>query len=218
MRSPDSNAGYTWHQVTAAAAFAPRDGAGALVFRDRMWLLGGWNPRDKVHFPAICNSEVWSSVDGVTWQLANPQAPWEGRHTVGWVVHDDRLWVLGGDAQQGRYQNDVWSSTDGTHWDLVCAEVPWKDRVLHYTVVHDGQIWVMGGQTMGKYVRGPDAFYNDVWSSPDGANWQRVTAAAPWAVRGMIGTDRRRVADIAFLDWFGSKKGRKANCKGARPV
>src|SRR5947209_3936876 len=32
---------YEWRQVTAKAAFAPRDGAGALTFRGRMWLIGG---------------------------------------------------------------------------------------------------------------------------------------------------------------------------------
>ena len=43
--------GYEWICVTEQAAFAGRDGAGALVFKDRMWLLGGWNPGDKVNFP-----------------------------------------------------------------------------------------------------------------------------------------------------------------------
>ena len=42
---------YEWICVTEQAAFAGRDGAGALVFKDRMWLLGGWNPGDKVNFP-----------------------------------------------------------------------------------------------------------------------------------------------------------------------
>ncbi|HVG95275.1 MAG TPA: galactose oxidase [Chloroflexota bacterium] len=187
MSAANDGTAYTWHHVTSEAPFAPRDGAGALVFDDRMWLFGGWNPRDKVHFPTICNSEVWSSADGADWRLITPNAPWEGRHTAGYAVFAGRLWILGADAQNGRYQNDVWSSADGVRWERVCAEVPWKDRVLHHTVVHDGQIWVMGGQTMGKYVAGPDAFYNDVWSTRDGVRWRRVTAAAPWAPRGMIG-------------------------------
>src|SRR5439155_21861787 len=63
---------YEWVQVTAKAAFAPRDGAGALVFQNKMWLLGGWNPGDKQHFPRICNNEVWNSADGATWKLVKP--------------------------------------------------------------------------------------------------------------------------------------------------
>src|SRR5262245_19620512 len=42
---------YEWKQVTASAAFAPRDGAGALTFHGRMWLIGGWNPGNKQRFP-----------------------------------------------------------------------------------------------------------------------------------------------------------------------
>src|SRR2546422_5462948 len=84
---------YAWERVTAKAPFAPRDGAGALTFQGRMWLLGGWNPGDKKHFPRTCNNEVWSSADGKEWRLdkANsfldktfdPSKDWEGRHTAG---------------------------------------------------------------------------------------------------------------------------------------
>ena len=51
---------FVWEAVCDPAAFAPRDGAGALSFAGRMWLLGGWNPERqwKQHFPRICNSEV----------------------------------------------------------------------------------------------------------------------------------------------------------------
>ena len=62
----EDSASYRWEEV-GIAPFAPRDGAGALTFRDRMWLLGGWNPRDKEHFPLICSNDVWSSADGSTW-------------------------------------------------------------------------------------------------------------------------------------------------------
>ena len=181
------SAKYEWRCVTESAAFAARDGAGALVFHDKMWLLGGWNPGDKVHFPLICNSEVWSSTDGAAWTLENPQAPWEGRHTAGYVVHNGRMWIVGGDCNQGHYQNDVWSSADGIHWDLANDHVPWAPRVLHYTLAFDGKIWVMGGQTIPNFADADEIFHNDVWSSDDGVNWTQVTESAPWIPRGMIG-------------------------------
>ena len=181
------NAKYEWVCITGNAAFAARDGAGALVFHDKMWLLGGWNPGDKVHFPLICNSEVWSSTDGTSWTLENPQAPWEGRHTAGSVVHNGRMWIVGGDCNQGHYQNDVWSSADGIHWDLANDRVPWAPRVLHYTLAFDGRIWVMGGQTIPNFANADEVFHNDVWSSDDGVNWTQVTESAPWVPRGMIG-------------------------------
>ena len=117
------SAEYQWLKVTTKAAFAARDGAGAVTFRGKMWLLGGWNPGDKKHFPRICNNEVWSSRDGRAWSLVKPNthfdskfdqlSDWEGRHTAGYAVFKDKMWIVGGDANQGHYQNDVWNSADG---------------------------------------------------------------------------------------------------------
>lgn len=178
---------YQWECVTENAAFAGRDGAGALVFLDRMWLLGGWNPKDKVFFPAVCNSEVWSSSHGVDWTLENKQAPWEGRHTAGYVVFDNAMWIVGGDGNQGHYQSDVWRSDDGKNWHLVMDDVPWGPRVLHYTVVFKDKIWVMGGQTIPQFAPASEVFYGDVWCSANGHEWMQVVDNAPWAPRGMIG-------------------------------
>jgi hypothetical protein len=180
---------YVWTEVTLQAGFAGRDGAGALTHAGRMWLLGGWNPGDKEHFPRICNSEVWSSTDGRAWNLELLQAPWEGRHTAGYVVHGGKLWVIGGDANQRHFQTDVWSSEDGRSWTCVAERTPWSPRVLHCTMAHDGRIFVMGGQTLPQFA--PEApetiIHNDVWSSTNGADWERVLEHAPWAPRGMIG-------------------------------
>ncbi len=184
---PEGPSNYEWTCVTEEAAFAGRDGAGALVFKGKMWLLGGWNPRDKVHFPNICNSEVWSSTDGATWTLEVLQAPWEGRHTAGYAVHDGKMWIVGGDCNQGHYQNDVWSTADGKKWDLVNEKVPWAPRVLHYTVVFDNKIWIMGGQTIPQFAPADEVFYSDVWNSADGVAWSRVNERTPWSVRSMTG-------------------------------
>src|SRR3569623_367871 len=90
---------YEWEQITLNAPFAPRDGAGALSFAGRMWLLGGWNPGQthREFFPLICNNEVWSSADGTNWMLVKPNtfkdrsfdptSDWEGRHTAGYAVY-----------------------------------------------------------------------------------------------------------------------------------
>lgn len=189
---------YTWSCVTAAAPFAPRDGAGALVYDDAMWLLGGWNPRDKVHFPKVCNNEVWRSTDGAEWTLEKPNTfpgpdvqagrDWEGRHTAGYAVHRDSMWIVGGDPIQHRYQNDVWCSKDGRTWSLVNGRVPWGPRVLHYTVAFKDRLWVLGGQTLPQFAEAEERFYRDVWSSPDGRHWQKVEPKNPfWPQRGMIG-------------------------------
>jgi hypothetical protein len=191
---------YAWTAVNAKAAFAPRDGAGAVTFNGRMWLLGGWNPGDKTHFPRICNNEVWSSADGREWTLEKPNtflagafdptADWEGRHTAGYAVHRNRIWIVGGDVNQGHYQPDVWSSADGKRWTHVNPgrPVPWGPRALHYTVAFRDRLWVMGGQTMPAFAPSEERFYRDVWRSADGVNWEQVTPREPyWSPRGMIG-------------------------------
>jgi hypothetical protein len=191
---------YRWVNVTGKAAFAPRDGAGALVHDGRMWFIGGWNPGDKVHFPLVCNNEVWSSEDGASWRLDKPnsfldktfdaKADWEGRHTAGYAVLNGRMYIVGGDANQRHYQNDVWSSANGREWRLEAEgeALPWAPRVLHYTVAVDNRLWVIGGQTMPGFAGGEEKFYRDVWTSEDGRSWQEIAVSEPaWEARGMIG-------------------------------
>ena len=150
---------YKWIEVNGDAAFAPRDGAGALVFAGRMWLLGGWNPNDKEHFPRICNNEVWSSCGGKEWILEKPNTfsfdgktfnrhqDWEERHTAGYVVYRDKMWIIGGDASQGYYQNDVWYSEDGVTWQELPG-TPWKPRHAASVFVFDDALWMVAGNNM----------------------------------------------------------------------
>ncbi|MDD2474388.1 MAG: twin-arginine translocation signal domain-containing protein [Dysgonamonadaceae bacterium] len=194
------NNSYHWAQVTDQAAFAPRDGAGALVFQHKMWLIGGWNPNDKEHFPLTCSNDVWSSSDGLAWKLVKTNSfldanfdtakDWEGRHTAGYVVYKDKMWIVGGDPIQGHYQSDVWNSVDGKTWNHVNREhpVPWGPRALHHTLVFQNKIWVMGGQTVPQFAPGDEMFYRDIWNTDDGIHWKKIVPREPfWSTRGMIG-------------------------------
>ncbi len=104
----------------------------------------------------ICKNEVWSSRDGAAWDLVKPNsfhdstfdatADWEGRHTAGYAVFRDRMWIIGGDVNQGHYQNDVWNSDNGRDWLLVNRDKPVRPNrgALHYTVIHNDRICVGG--------------------------------------------------------------------------
>ena len=202
QQSKTNDARYRWVCVNAEASFAPRDGAGALTFRNKMWLLGGWNPRDMTHFPRMCNNEVWSSENGCDWVLEKPNtfhsfgrtfkrlSDWAGRHCSGYVVYKDKMWIVGGDANQGHYHNDVWNSDDGRVWHYVNngKPVPWRPRCHHHTVVFNDRILVMGGQTSPQFAEAEEKFYNDVWSTSDGINWEKIeTQGDIWTPRGLIG-------------------------------
>jgi hypothetical protein len=191
---------YGWQNVTVQGAFAGRDGAGLLSYNNKLWLLGGWNASTAV-FPLTTTNEVWNSTDGQHWTLVKPNTSgtalfnaatdWEGRHMAGWVVFQNKLWIVGGDSNQCHYQTDAWSSGDGVNWTQVANQVPWGNRVLFYTLVFNNRIWVMGGQTLvlddcPGYPQ-PETFYNDVWTSADGANWSQVMPTGPiWGTRGVI--------------------------------
>lgn len=179
---------YRWTACTLNAPFAPRDGAGAIVHQDKLWLLGGWNPDDKTHFPRICNSEVWNSHDGKEWALINPNAPWEGRHCAGYLPFNGRLLIVGGDCNQGHYQSDVWASADGLRWERLLEQVPWGPRAFYCTALLHGRIYVFGGQTIPDIAPAEEIFHLDVWRSDDGQGWTRILDRVPWRPRLLIGS------------------------------
>ncbi len=173
------------------AGVPPRDGAGAVVMNDRMWLIGGWNPLDTDAFPLTTSNDVWSSSDGVAWRQDKPNsfrdydfdtaADWAGRHTAGYTVHDGKMWIVGGDTVQGDYQMDVWNSADGAHWNRVSADAGYPSRVLHTTVSFGGSLLTIGGQSWDA------AFFNDSWASTDGVTWKERTSPSPrFSGRGVV--------------------------------
>ncbi len=170
-----------WVQVTEKTAFSPRDSCGEVVFNGRMWLIGGWlnsnedGPRD-----------VWSSADGKEWRLEIEQAPWKHADLSITVVHNDKMWLMGG-WHGGRLphataSNQVWSSTDGKEWKQETAAAGWSPRLGAAGVSFKGRMWIFGG--IERYYFGNDNdLKNDVWSSKDGATWERAASSAPWSPR-----------------------------------
>ena len=128
-------------------------------------------------------SQVWCSSDGKNWE-SKGDAPWHGRHGFGCVVHDNKLWVIGGDQH-----TDVWNTEDGVHWNKILDNVPWGERYFPYIVSFKGKIWVMGGIRIVFFPTGGNEMrdkYNDIWSTTDGAHWNREVEFAKWAPRGLV--------------------------------
>lgn len=175
--------GHTWQLVQPEAAWTHSDLPMSVVFKGKMWMMGGWyNGRLEGH---SASNAVWSSTDGVDWELVTESAGWSPRIASGAVVFKDHMWILGGTVNyffgedDNCVQNDVWRSADGKHWELVCENAPWSARAYHQVVVKDGKMWLLGG---GDYLPNHHA-KNDVWCSEDGVNWTLVTDNAPWEPR-----------------------------------
>lgn len=173
---------YEWGNVTYYGGFTPRDGAGLLKFKDKYWMLGGWNP---LKYDTLTTSEVLSSSDGASWTIETV-APWEARHVVGWVIFKDSIWVVGGDNIRGHYINDIWNSADGVNWNKVLDSIPIPRRLLHMGVAFGDKMYVMGGEQVPLFGTTDSTHFSDIWSSSDGRNWQLEVAKAPFGGRGMI--------------------------------
>lgn len=61
---------------------------------------------------------------------------------------------------------------DPLDWQQVSAGSPWGTRDAGSVAVHDGKMWVLGGWTYDG-VTGDTTIFTDVWSSPDGSEWQK---------------------------------------------
>jgi hypothetical protein len=162
-----------WTRYENADTWSGRDGAGLLVLRDELYLLGGWVNGD-------VSNEVWKTSDLVHWEFLG-HAPWAARHGAAWLVHDDQLWVIGGDLHP-----DVWSSPDGKQWVEHTSNAPFGSRYTPNAVSKDGRIILFAGQawTPDPWCCTPVAD-SDVWESVDGATWTKI-ATAPWPPRALI--------------------------------
>ena len=170
-----------WVQVTPAAAWEPRDSQGEVVFRDQLWIFGGWH--DSYSAPP---RDVWRSGDGRQWELVTRQAPWKHSDLSMSVVHNDKMWFMGG-WYNGRLpdhsaSNQVWSSSDGKQWEQVTDQAAWSPRLAAASVVFQGKMWLLGG-IEDYYFGDQQSLKNDVWSSTDGRTWHLATPAAGWSPR-----------------------------------
>ncbi|HVW37002.1 MAG TPA: hypothetical protein VHB99_06845 [Pirellulales bacterium] len=174
-KSPD------WALETAKAEWQPRDSQGEVVYRDRLWLFGGWFDSFKA-----APRDVWSSADGKTWSLVTADAPWKHSDLPMSLTFDDKMWMMGG-WFNGRLpdhsaSNAVWSSTDGATWKQATEHAGWSPRIAAAAVEFKGKMWILGG-TEDYYFGDEKSLKNDVWCSDDGEHWKQATASAEWAPR-----------------------------------
>lgn len=170
-----------WIQETPHAAWQPRDSQGEVVYKDQLWIFGGWfnsyeaPPRD-----------VWRTTDGKNWELVTAEAPWKHSDLPMTLVFKNKMWMMGG-WYNGRLRghsasNAVWSSVDGRNWKMETGRAGWSPRLAGAVVEFKGKIWLLGG-TENYYFGDSTSLLNDVWYSSDGKNWKLATAQAGWSPR-----------------------------------
>jgi hypothetical protein len=160
-----ANAGGSWLQMVATAAWSARFGHRVVAFEDELLLIGG----QTAYTIASTSREVWASSDGVFWNSLS-DAPFAGRRNFGAVVTSmGEVWVFGGKASSGE-KNDVWASADrGNTWTERTDAAGWSVRESFPAVITGGdalhglapRAFLHGGLTSGTQ-------YDDCWYAETG--------------------------------------------------
>ncbi len=150
-----SKDGRKWERVAEHAGWSKRAHGQAVVFKNKIWMLGGGQRSPRV----IPTNEVWCSDDGVTWRQVTGSAAWKPRLWFSAVVYRDRIWVLGGWSEENGNFNDVWYSKDGVSWTELSTGTIWSERHEFSAFVFRDRIWVAGGCAGEE-----NLLNNEVWS------------------------------------------------------
>jgi hypothetical protein len=94
--------GVKWRRETEAAPWHGRLWFSSAVYRNHMWVLGGWS-----NGPSKNWGDVWYSKDGSKWTQFKSPLTWKERHEHSVYVFQDKLWVAGGHARP--LSSEVWS-------------------------------------------------------------------------------------------------------------
>jgi hypothetical protein len=145
-----SSDGIRWTKVMDEAPWEVRAVPRVIVFKDKLWLIGGQG-----------QSDIWNSPDGKTWIRLKDECPWKDRYDYGVMVFDNLLWVYGGRESNPRNAyNDVWFSPNGVNWIQQTAEAPWTRRSGGFSIAFQDKLFLYGGKHTGH----EDGFSGDIWT------------------------------------------------------
>ncbi|MBD3274445.1 MAG: hypothetical protein GF372_04000, partial [Candidatus Marinimicrobia bacterium] len=118
---------------------------------------------------------------------------WSAREGHAVEVLNDRIYLFGGYrfddiTFSDIFYSDVWSwaEGDGINWTEEVDTASWAPRRDMATVVYDNQIWIIGGLTNNSSRENFGAV-SDVWSTTNGANWDRIADSTQTDFPGMSG-------------------------------
>jgi len=119
------------------------------------------------------------------WNLLST-GPWGAREGLMGTFYSGYIWMSGGrysppspqNISQSIFYNDVWrmpakcvSNPSTCEWQLVSNSSEWQPRAYHIMFNHSvdnvSYMYIIAGQNLS-------TFYNDVWRSTDGVQWQQV--------------------------------------------
>lgn len=159
------------------------DGIGAAVLNGKLYSINRW-------YNNISYNDVYFSADGQTWTASAVPRPFTGRHSAPTVVHQGRIFVIGGDASGGAYQPEIysWDGLETSSWRAEETSFSALNRIGHFAFSLGTEICFGGGQTWSAFSGTPTVFFTDLWCSPTGltGTWVKVRDELPLGIRGFI--------------------------------
>jgi len=155
----NSSDGKTWNRVVTNAAWSPRTAGTVVVFKNKIFLIGGGTIDGTPNPNPESGKEIWSSVDGIRWtRVAHDLQNGSGGSPI---VFDDKIWLVGAN-RDGSFARSSLVSDDGEVWREVAA--PWSPRGGVATWIFNDRLYVTGGKysvTENGQIR--FIYSNDVW-------------------------------------------------------
>ena len=160
--------------------------------------------------PGAFANSASAEFNSFQWVETNPSASWAARAGHQVLNVNGTFFLIAGRSPldlpipgASVIWGDVWYSTDrGASWTLLLPDAEeaglWKNRAYFQAVEKAGYMYIIGGQNFivednpcppfpttppcPPLVANSD-FFNDVWRSNDGINWEAMTLEAPWEGR-----------------------------------
>ncbi|MDL5511407.1 hypothetical protein QSE00_06260 [Arenibacter sp. M-2] len=152
-----SNNGADWVQETNAAPYLARYGFEALVFDNKMFVIGG-----ALSTTFEIQNDVWYSKDGKNWtQIVHPGSSYPKRLLFKSTVFNEKIWITSGffeDEIEEFHYNDFWSSSDGVYWKKEVSNAGYEPRFSSTLISNQNFMLLIGGGEIST-----NAKFNDVW-------------------------------------------------------
>lgn len=173
-------ANFSVNPIVDAAQFSPRYRQTTLVFKDKIWIIGGSN--QYAGDDSTFLNDVWSSDNGIDWTLINSNPDFSPREGHASVVFKDKMWVIGGKTATSGTDvtaKDIWYSEDGLNWTQATDNASFGGIAFHKLVVFKDKLWLIGGVNLDTDL----SFSQRIYATEDGKTWSRVTENAPFGAR-----------------------------------
>lgn len=147
-----SSDGINWSLVTNNAPFSERSNFGVTVLNSKIYLVAGYNTYGTPMF----KNDVWSSSDGINWNLVTNAASFSQRSDFGLVSYNSKLWIIGG-YKTPVFNNEIWNSSDGVTWNKETSLSNFPERAYSGVCTFQNKIFIIGGYKT-------PTFYNDIYT------------------------------------------------------